>query len=361
MSCKSTNPENDEQVLDFILGKISKISDQKKINDNNNIIDMNNKYSKMLNYICDNEVLPSSDDEDDENYLYNPLKYYQWEEEVYDINGNGKYVKALFVPMNTEVFVKFYTVPKVSEISILWYNYVARWMLINKILPNLDVPLESKLTGLVSLKYQTRFKKILGQETSSVYYVSKPDLGKTLHELIDEQLISEAELFEICKQVDISIEVYSKIGFAHGNLTPDNVRVVNLNKTYNFRVGKLLVSTQHLAIPCNFDDGFIITNSVLHKRKLTCDQDKYKVKHDSNGRYDYNVFYMSLLYLLTLNGEKNYKYANFKNYLIHNNLQPISNLNQTTDFKISKIFDIGKAILESSNKGVYWDTKIDTV
>ena len=172
-------------------------------------------------------------------------------------------------------------------------------------------------------------------------------MGRTLHELIDEGLLLEEEIFEICKQIDNSIDIYSRIGLCHGNLTCDNIKIVNLNEIYVYKVEEMVISCKYLAIPWNFNEMFVIKDSILDSLV----DDKYKIEYDSMGRYDYNTFYLLLLYLLMdIN-----KYVNLKEYLLTTILLPINTINSKYNFKLNEIFNT------KGLKGLYPETKIPKV
>ena len=239
---------------------------------------------------------------------------------VKDIKPLNNNIKAVYVPLNINISLKFYTT-KVSKTCKIWYKCIARWMLTDHILPNLDIPLKIQLDKPISLKYQSRFAKILGNaQLNRVYYISKPDMGRSLHALIDEHIVTNADLFEICKQIDISIDVYSKLGFVHGNLTPDNIMVVKFNRPYNYRIGVMSVSSQFLAIPCNFDNMYIVENGFIHRTLASsCG---HIFGNDSKGRYDYNTFYFSLFHFI----KNDHKYLSFRDYLSVNNIQSLQDI-----------------------------------
>ena len=109
----------------------------------------------------------------------------------------------------------------------------------------------------------------------------------------------------------------------------------------------MIISCKYLAVPYNFDEMFIIGNSILNSLV----NDKYKTKYDSMGRYDYNTFYLSLLYLLM----KIDKYINLKEYLLTTILLPINTINSKYDFKLNEIFDT------EALKIMYSTTKISEI
>ena len=321
MKNNNTCHKDDDSIVDDILEKYVEVFTTKIYN--NCIFNFDTDYSKSLYLLYNYPLIPK----------YKALIEYQNEELVH--NDENTFT-AIYLPFATYVSIKFYS-EQLSPGIRLWYQDIAPFLLSQRVMPNIDILIE---LGYVNLKYDSRFAKYLGRPNGTypkqINYISTPEMGKTLHQLIDAELLSEADIFEICKQVDVSVDIYTRIGLSHGNLICDNVKIINLNRIYNYKVDNMLISTNYLAIPSNFHNMFVVKDSILCS--LLKDKNQYDIRYDSLGRYDYTTFYLSLLLCLLLNKTK--KYDRLKHYIIYMILMPLNIINSKYDFKLTTIFDV---------------------
>ena len=326
--------KNDGSFIDALLEKNTNIS---SIN-NNCIFNFNTDYSKSIYRLYNHSNVPK----------YGGLIEYQDEELIY---GDKNTFTAKYLPFSTHVCIKFYS-EELSHTVKLWYQDIAPFLLSQRVMPNIDISIE---IGHVNLKYDSRFAKYLnspdGIYPKQIHFMSTPDMGKSLHQLIDAEALSEADIFEVCKQVDAMIDIYTRIGLSHGDLTCDNIRIINLKRIYNCKISEMLIFTNYLAISCNFHNMFIVKNSILHS--LLEDENRYNIRYDSAGRYNYNTFYLSLLYIL----DKTIKYNTLRKYLTSIVLIPLNTINSQYDFKLTTIFNVKEMnsafINNSSNEPNY--------
>ena len=229
----------------------------------------------------------------------------------------------------------------------LWYAYISRWLITSHVMPNVDFSIMSEgLFHRHNFKYNSRFLQHqlpFKKENNKIphNYLVTVDLGKTLHEYIDSELLSIEELDDICKQIDLFIETSSRIGFVHGFLTPDTVKIVKLDKEYVYNMHGVVCRSTYLAVPCDYQNMHVVKDASLSKilEALNCRLKITKVKNDTRGYYDYNSFYITLLYFLIgkVKSSKD-KYFHYKNYLILNVLIPLLRANEKYNFKLETIF-----------------------
>ena len=77
--------------------------------------------------------------------------------------------------------IKFY-IEELSNTAQLWYQNITPFLLSQHVMPNIDIPIE---LSHADLKYDSRFvkyiKNINKNHISRIQYVSRPYIGKTLH------------------------------------------------------------------------------------------------------------------------------------------------------------------------------------
>ena len=314
-SCADQYADN-SGVLNDLISKYQKIQSSPVFE----ILRFKNSYSKTLGYLLSQN----------DNGLTAGSEKYQDEEFVRENEFNA----SILTPYETKVCIKFYD-KIMSKTTQLWYQEIAPFLLSKRIMPNIDVAIEISQTNL---KYESRFAKHLRLSIKNMWYITRPKIGKTLHELIDSESLSEEDIFEICKQVDIVIDVYTRIGFAHGNLTCDTIKILSFGEKYNYKVDDMLVFTDYLAIPCDFDKMFIVKDSILES--ILPNKEDYNIRYDSAGRYDYLSFYLSLLYLLLDRSSQTKKYNKLKDYLVYTILAPVNVINSKHNFKLTTLFDV---------------------
>ena len=306
-------------VINYVLDKITE-NRHSQIN----ILTFDNNYSRNLSRFYNNHKKACKGFEKYQN------------EQFIESNEGETIFMATYLPYNTHVNINFYTT-ELTTVTKLWYEVISLFLLKEKILPNIEIPIECALEFKINLKYESRFLKYVN---APAYFISTSDLGKSLHELIDQEALTEAEIFEICKQIDVSIDVYSRIGLCHGNLIPENVKIVNLNQKYSYKVDNMPIFTNYLAVIVDFRSMFIVKDSILDIDS----SNESGAKYDFEGRYDYNTFYLSLYFLLLRNNSS--KYTLLKKYIMDNVVSRLEYINSKHDFGLKSLNDVSLQLPE---------------
>ena len=314
-------------IVDIILNKLNKHHLNETLS---HIFTFHNDYSVNLVQIHHKEKRF--------NAIRISLEEYQ-DEYLIHLDKECAIFNTMYLPFKTRVDIKFYST-ELSNTAKLWYKQISSFILKEKVLPNIEIPIEYCLDSKINFKYESRFYKYI---RGDAYFISSSKLGRSLHDLIDEELLSESEVLEICKQVDVCIDIYNRIGFCHGNLVPDNVMIVNLNEKYNFKVDNVIISTNYLAVIIDFRNMYIVKDSVLD----IFPHEKYDVRYDFGGRYDYNTFYLSLFSILMK--QTSGKYININADITINILNELNTLNSLYDFGFKEIFTLSNISTESNN------------
>lgn len=244
----------------------------------------------------------------------NNLSLYQNQEKI-DVN----LFKCIQVKYDVECYVYFV---EITNSTLLWYTKLSKWMIYNHIMPNIEYSLDYSLDKPSAMVYQKRF----GYIDDTLYWYSTQYIGPTLHEFLDMYTENEEVLFEMCKSIDIVLDIWNRLGIVHNSFTIDNVRIKKLDYTYKYTYEDIYVRTRYIPIPINYSQMCIVKDSDIYK---AVEPSKYKIVTKKDSNYiDYSTFYLSLLNYLG----KTDSYVKTKEYLYFSFYLPLCLINTKFNF-----------------------------